>query len=318
MNNLDQGTMTSTTLMDMLKTSVTETYPEIDVTGSGKVEILNAVMNARGWPAIIELGSRIQDYTWHPVLNAIVASSEPARVLDRWRRLERFGHTRNRTALVRSEFNNRRSLFLLRHTASDGGHIVRVNNLFVWGLLVGLMQAAGIEDVRASLYLSEREAFPIWEEGSVHAPSRTLPKVTHTLQLEGCAPPTATVVRDAETPNRDHQMTRDRLESLVANDLLADWTLEEGARELAMSTRSLQRALREEGTTFSRSVHQARVDAARELMRRPEMRLIDIAFCVGFSDQAHFTRIFRRLCDVPPSALREILLSPENKTMRES
>ena len=88
--------MTSTTLMDMLKTSVTETYPEIDVTGSGKVEILNAVMNARGWHAILELGSRIQDYVWHPVLSAIVAPSEPARVLDRWRRLERFGHTRNR------------------------------------------------------------------------------------------------------------------------------------------------------------------------------------------------------------------------------
>ena len=38
-----------------------------------------------------------------------------------------------------------------------------------------------------------------------------------------------------------------------------------------------------------------------------QLSLGEIAFCTGFSDQAHFTRLFRRYSDIPPSAYRDLL-----------
>jgi AraC family transcriptional regulator len=51
---------------------------------------------------------------------------------------------------------------------------------------------------------------------------------------------------------------------------------------------------------------QARIDKARELMCRKSVSLTSVASATGFSDQAHFTRVFKRFTGVTPAAwLRE-------------
>jgi AraC family transcriptional regulator len=45
-----------------------------------------------------------------------------------------------------------------------------------------------------------------------------------------------------------------------------------------------------------------RVERAKTRLRDPRIRVIDIATELGFADQSHFARTFRRLVGMPPSA----------------
>lgn len=44
---------------------------------------------------------------------------------------------------------------------------------------------------------------------------------------------------------------------------------------------------------------------ARELVRDPALTLAEVAFRVGFSDAATFSRAFKRWTGLPPGALRQ-------------
>lgn len=71
-----------------------------------------------------------------------------------------------------------------------------------------------------------------------------------------------------------------------------------------LSPRTLQRRLRECGRTYSDLVEDARFDAAKRLLRRKDLKIVDIAFELGYSDAANFTRAFRRWSGSPPRAAR--------------
>jgi len=73
--------------------------------------------------------------------------------------------------------------------------------------------------------------------------------------------------------------------------------------------RTLQRRLRAEGLSFKKIVDQCRFLEAVDLMREREARLVEIAHDLGYSDQAHFNRAFRRWAGVTPSLYRSQLHS---------
>ncbi len=77
------------------------------------------------------------------------------------------------------------------------------------------------------------------------------------------------------------------------------------AAEIAgTSVRTLQRRLRTVGLSYSELLEQIRREAAFRMVRNPEVKLIDVAMELGFSDPAHFTRAFRRWAGMPPSQYR--------------
>lgn len=80
--------------------------------------------------------------------------------------------------------------------------------------------------------------------------------------------------------------------------------LEEVARRLGTSPRTLKRRLADEGTTFSQLLDELRHARALELMRAPELSLEEIAERIGYSDVANFSRAFRRWTNVAPGAYR--------------
>ena len=53
-------------------------------------------------------------------------------------------------------------------------------------------------------------------------------------------------------------------------------------------------------------VLQRRIDTARELLRNPEIALVDVALSVGFQTQAHFTTVFRRFVGQTPHRWRRL------------
>jgi AraC-like DNA-binding protein len=71
-----------------------------------------------------------------------------------------------------------------------------------------------------------------------------------------------------------------------------------------LGVRTLQRRLAAEGLTFKKVVGQARFQVAAELVSRTDVKLVDIAQDLGYGDQAHFTRAFRRWAGVSPSQYR--------------
>ena len=57
--------------------------------------------------------------------------------------------------------------------------------------------------------------------------------------------------------------------------------------------------------TFGEYIRKLRIEKAIQLLDQPEHSLLDIAFLTGFSDQSHFTRVFKKFVGKSPAAYRK-------------
>jgi AraC-like DNA-binding protein len=77
------------------------------------------------------------------------------------------------------------------------------------------------------------------------------------------------------------------------------------AAEIAgVSARTLQRRLADDGLSYSRLLDRLRFRASLPLLNEAGNSLTNIAYDLGYSDPAHFTRAFRRWSGMTPSAYR--------------
>lgn len=76
------------------------------------------------------------------------------------------------------------------------------------------------------------------------------------------------------------------------------------ARSLGMSSRTLQRRLGEEGTSFSERVDASRKRTALGWLRCVDVSLAEVAYLVGFKEQASLTRAVRRWTGQTPGEFR--------------
>ncbi len=81
-------------------------------------------------------------------------------------------------------------------------------------------------------------------------------------------------------------------------------TMDAVARAMHMSSRTLQRRLDAEGASFSEIVDDVRERLARRWLADDARTLADVAFSLGFSDMATFSRAFKRWTGKPPGAWR--------------
>lgn len=82
-------------------------------------------------------------------------------------------------------------------------------------------------------------------------------------------------------------------------------SLKEAARDLAVSARSLQNKLKEEGTTFQDLLDHVRKETAISLLKDPNISLYDVSFLLGFSEQSSFNHAFRRWTGSSPKLYRK-------------
>jgi AraC-like DNA-binding protein len=90
----------------------------------------------------------------------------------------------------------------------------------------------------------------------------------------------------------------------VLDDRLTTITLAEAARTMGVSERTLQRRLREAGTTFIDEHNEARMRLARRLLIDSDEPVTHIALEVGCSTPQHFSALFRKHTGMTPSAWR--------------
>jgi AraC-like DNA-binding protein len=95
-----------------------------------------------------------------------------------------------------------------------------------------------------------------------------------------------------------------RLRALLTRELSAGIKSHEHyAKVLGMSGRSLQRKLKQEGTSFQQVLNETRCELAKSYLQQSDRQsLTEVAFLLGFSDTSSFSRAFRRWTKVAPSA----------------
>jgi AraC-like DNA-binding protein len=79
------------------------------------------------------------------------------------------------------------------------------------------------------------------------------------------------------------------------------------ARALAMSERTLQRRLADEGATFAGLLDEVRADLGRMYLADRQLAIFEVAFLLGYSEPSPFNRAFRRWTGKSPSEFRHAL-----------
>lgn len=93
-----------------------------------------------------------------------------------------------------------------------------------------------------------------------------------------------------------------------------DWV----GRRLKLSNRTLQRRLAEQGASFEALRRGVLVSRAVELLRRSDVSITQIAYDLGYSDPAHFTRAIAKWTGRPPSLWRREAAEPAGaRALRE-
>ncbi|MEH6591912.1 MAG: AraC family transcriptional regulator [Halioglobus sp.] len=77
------------------------------------------------------------------------------------------------------------------------------------------------------------------------------------------------------------------------------------AEAMHVSNRTLQRKLKEEGTSFMDLLQDTRLQLARRYLRRRDRSIVETAYLLGFSEPSTFSRAFKRWTGTAPADFRE-------------
>jgi AraC-like DNA-binding protein len=97
----------------------------------------------------------------------------------------------------------------------------------------------------------------------------------------------------------------DRVRSAIQRKLTGSRPkMQEIARELHISSRTLQRRLQDAGSNFQKALEEARHQLARHYLTNSLLELSETAHLLGYEDSNSFVRAFRVWEGVPPAHWR--------------
>ena len=262
--------------------------PGAHVPLASKRAALRRILDEHGPTVLLRIGEALTDLGDEPTLAVMERATTPEDVIARWRRLERYVHSRHRIEVLSSAPRR----LVLRHFAVGGADPpLREEDLLIFGLMVALVGWIGAVGLRARPGGETDWAF----DGRWIAAPETGESAVWVVEWDRVAPGRTAAGSD------DGRWT---LAGLLRDDLTRRWTIDAAARELGRSTRSLQRVLQRRGKTFSQVVADTRAAAAVRLLDADDRGLAEIGFLCGYADQAHFTRSFRAAMATTPRAFR--------------
>jgi AraC-like DNA-binding protein len=106
---------------------------------------------------------------------------------------------------------------------------------------------------------------------------------------------------DQPLPNDLGGMVRMQIENFL---LQGTYQVDAISESLAMSKRSLQRLLAEQGLSYSQMLAEARQRLAVDWLETTDKPVGEIAFDLGYKDSSNFSRAFRREIGMTPQAFR--------------
>jgi AraC-like DNA-binding protein len=160
----------------------------------------------------------------------------------------------------------------------------------------------------ASCYLVDIDAmrriidkYPTVKAYFYHTALNRLVKIHAALNRESRAPHLEADGRARPGPIR-------RAVKLIEQNYMQPLTLPAVAKEIGVSPFHFSRVFRTKtGTSFKAYLNQVRIEAAKRLMREQEVNVTETCFAVGFNDLSYFSRVFRKMEGINPSAYRREL-----------
>ncbi len=133
------------------------------------------------------------------------------------------------------------------------------------------------------------------------------PDAVSPLAAEGLLLELLALALRAEMPSRSPPRWLNRIDELLRARFAAKLTLTELAAEADVHPVHLATVFRRtHGHSVGDAQRRLRIEAAERMLAAPDRPLADIALAVGFADQSHFTRVFKRLRGMTPHAFRQM------------
>ncbi|WP_421780117.1 helix-turn-helix domain-containing protein [Kiloniella litopenaei] len=267
---------------------------------------------------MLSVGQAINAIEYDPVWYYALRSRSPKILFDKWYRFERYAHSTNR---VRIEEKSDCSAVFTRY-GINGNEPSTPENLLICGLMIALLEAIGCQNLECYMQDNEGNWLKIREDLKFVLPEGTNASAFDIVDT-GCWRISWQAFILYQTNSEDFQgefnfelppirppKNRGKVRKIVqyiANDISRVWKVEDVALEMGYSIRSLQRLLTTSNLNFSKLIRLVRIQSACKMLSREKNSLTAIAFCLGFSDSAHFSRDFKASMGLSPSAYRKSL-----------
>lgn len=286
------------------------------VPAQAKRNLLGRILNAAGAAEILRMGQGVREGTYDPIWRAAVNAQSPLHLMNGWRRLEAYAHSKNRVKMTPA---GDREIRFQRYTVGGVDVPSDVENLLICGIVIALLEEIGCRELRCVMPLKDGHDFTIYAEHTTRTPDRrgdSLQTSSWSIDWQSFVParPERELVFDSAylgLPPDCNARSRKSVEEavrLLVVDFVRQWKINELANELGQSTRSFQRNLKAANLNFSRLIRYLRVQEACRLIEARTETLAAVGYCAGFSDSAHFSRDFRASMGMTPTAFRNALV----------
>ena len=118
------------------------------------------------------------------------------------------------------------------------------------------------------------------------------------------------------TSNKKTPAWVEELKSMIQDQIDTSLTLKEIAKQMDVNPSYVSREFSKhfDQPSFGEYVRNLRIEKAKELLIETKNTLTEIAYLTGFSDQSHFTRIFKKHTGENPSIFRKNLGKSNSRT----
>ena len=226
-------------------------------------------------------------------------------------------HTEDTSALFRL-IQNDNKCWIHCGMVEGGGETVRLVELYRLGAMIDTIRySAGADWLPEAVQLQSIDDGRLKDvqlfrniNVNFNAPGLAIPVPNHLLprvpDRNRIAPASKNKVSDRE--NLAPRTYEKATQTVIRNQIeLGHVSAKNVAQCLGISTRSLQRRLAAQGTSFSSLLEQSRTERARELLENTNMTHQNIARVLGYRHQTDFSRAFRRVCGITPRQFRSMM-----------
>ncbi|WP_169570270.1 helix-turn-helix transcriptional regulator [Sneathiella limimaris] len=258
---------------------------------AAKTKLVKHAFEVGGAAPILSVGQHLNKIGDAPIGRILLKSADPNVLAQKWMRLERYNHASHRLKITSLEDNSWSCKRFWKGAVAPS----TAENILICGLLCGLLDLIGMKGIRVEMD-GVTFSWPLSEKTNVKLSGEGRDWMVRWQKPSEKELPVS--------PNDTEETMVKRLSGLLSEDVARLWKLEEAAKSLFVSPRTLQRQIKSEGHSFSSLTRKVRITEACDLLLEGTESLSEIGYACGYSDQAHFQRDFRRTLNMTPGEYR--------------
>jgi AraC-like DNA-binding protein len=175
------------------------------------------------------------------------------------------------------------------------------------------VQASGLWAISAGLSYNFTDDHELLEKGMIiydalYSWAKYLQKEKHTQQpFESLLLNVIKLLKPGKGSKKKTPAWAQELKEIIQDHIDTSLTLKEISKELNISPSYLSREFSKYfgDVSFGEYIQKQRIERAKELMNDRKYSLTEITYLTGFSDQSHFSRIFKKITGENPSDFRK-------------